>query len=103
VAVTGQVASGANIICFTTGRGSAFGFKPCPSIKLATNTALFERMREDMDLNCGTIADHAESIAECGQRIFETILATASGQRTQSELLEYGNHEFTPWQLGAVY
>lgn len=102
-AVTGQVASGANIICFTTGRGSAFGFKPVPSIKLATNSALFEKMPDDMDINCGTIVDDAESVAECGQRIFDEILEVASGRRTHSEELGYGDYEFTPWQLGAVY
>jgi len=101
--VTGQVATGANVICFTTGRGSAFGFKPVPSIKLATNTALFERMRDDMDINCGTVAENEESVAECGARIFEKIVAVASGHRTSSEELDYGNNEFTPWQLGAVY
>jgi len=101
--VTGQVAAGANVICFSTGRGSAFGFKPVPSIKLATSTALFERMHDDMDLNCGTIVDGIESHAECGRRIFEAILAVASGQATRSELLGYGDNEFTPWQLGAVY
>jgi altronate hydrolase len=101
--VTGQVAAGANVICFSTGRGSAFGFKPVPSIKLATNSALFERMRDDIDLNCGTIIDEQESVADCGQRIFEEILAVASGRSTRSEELGYGDNEFTPWQLGAVY
>jgi len=101
--VTGQVASGANMICFTTGRGSAFGFKPVPSIKLATNSALYARMQDDMDINCGTIADETETVAECGQRIFDQILAVASGRRTCSEALGYGDNEFTPWQLGAVY
>ena len=102
-AVTGQVASGANVICFTTGRGSAFGFKPVPSIKLATNSALFEKMTDDMDINCGTIVDDAESVADCGRRIFDEILEIASGRRTHSEELGYGDYEFTPWQLGAVY
>jgi altronate hydrolase len=101
--VTGQVAAGANVICFTTGRGSAFGFKPVPSLKLATNSALFDRMRDDMDINCGTVADNEETIAECGARIFDEIVAVASGRRTSSEELDYGNNEFTPWQLGAVY
>lgn len=101
--VTGQVAAGANVICFTTGRGSAFGFKPVPSIKLATNSGLFDRMRDDMDINCGSVADSAEPVAECGARIFNEILEVASGRRTCSEELDYGNNEFTPWQLGAVY
>ncbi len=101
--VTGQVAAGANVICFTTGRGSAFGFKPVPSIKLATNSALFERMQDDMDINCGTVAENRETVAECGARIFEEVVAVASGRKTRSEELDYGNNEFTPWQLGAVY
>ena len=101
--VTGQVAAGANVICFTTGRGSAFGFKPVPSIKLATNSKLFERMRDDMDINCGTVAEDKETVAECGARIFAEILEVASGRQTNSEELDYGNNEFTPWQLGAVY
>jgi len=101
--VTGQVASGANVICFTTGRGSAFGFKPVPSIKLATNSSLFESMRDDMDINCGTVAESGETVAECGARIFDEIVEVASGRRTNSEELDYGNNEFTPWQLGAVY
>ncbi len=101
--VTGQVAAGANVICFTTGRGSAFGFKPVPSIKLATNSELFERMRDDMDLDCGTVVSKQESLADCGRRIFDEIIAVASGQQTSSEVLDYGDNEFTPWQLGAVY
>ncbi len=101
--VTGQVAAGANVICFTTGRGSAFGFKPVPSIKLATNSALFSRMADDMDINCGGILEDQESVAQCGERIFEHILNVASGSKTQSEILGYGDNEFTPWQLGAVY
>ncbi len=100
--VTGQVASGANIIAFTTGRGSCFGFKPVPSLKLATNTPMYERMREDMDINCGTIADGAETVAEVGSRIFEMLLEVASGRRTRSEALGVGDHEFVPWQIGAV-
>lgn len=101
--VTGQVAAGANIICFTTGRGSAFGFKPVPSIKLATNSSLYQRMTDDMDINCGSVADNKETVAECGQRIFDEILTIASGKRSSSEELGYGDNEFTPWQLGAVY
>ncbi|WP_320199696.1 UxaA family hydrolase [Agrobacterium sp. rho-13.3] len=101
VAATGQVAGGANILCFTTGRGSAYGCKPTPSIKLATNTTMFEKMIEDMDVNCGDILDGA-SIEEKGQQIFEAILAVASGERTKSETLGYGDAEFVPWQVGAV-
>jgi altronate hydrolase len=100
--VTGQVASGANLVCFTTGRGSCFGFKPAPSIKLATNTEMYRRMEEDMDINCGVILDGECSVEEMGQRIFDFMLEVASGRRTKSEELGLGNHEFTPWQIGAV-
>jgi len=102
VSATGQVAGGANLICFTTGRGSAYGCKPAPSLKLATNTPLYEHQEEDMDINCGTIVDGKESIAAVGQRFFELILATASGQKTKSELFGYGEDEFAPWVLGAT-
>ncbi len=102
VSATGQVASGANIICFTTGRGSCFGCKPVPSLKLATNTTMFNKMSEDMDINCGTIIDGEETLEEAGQRIFKLILKTASGQKSKSELNGYGDEEFTPWQIGAV-
>ncbi len=102
VSVTGQMASGANLICFTTGRGSAFGSKPAPCLKLATNTPLFESMSDDMDFNCGVVFDGAVSVAECGQQVFEKLLAIASGERSKSEVLEYGNYEFLPWQIGAV-
>jgi altronate hydrolase len=102
VAATGQVAGGANLVCFTTGRGSVFGCKPAPSIKLATNSAMFRRMEEDMDINCGTVPDGDESVQQCGQRIFELILATASGQPTKSELFDFGAAEFAPWVLGAT-
>jgi altronate hydrolase len=100
--VTGQVASGANVVCFTTGRGSAFGCKPAPSIKLATNTRTYENMTEDMDINCGDIADGTATIEAKGAEIFETILAVASGARTKSEALGLGDNEFVPWQVGAV-
>jgi len=102
VSATGQVAGGANLICFTTGRGSVFGCVPAPSLKLCTNTPVYQRMAEDMDINCGTIADGVESVSDCGQRIFERILAVASGQKTKSEALGFGEAEFAPWQLGAV-
>ena len=102
VSATGQVAGGANIICFTTGRGSVFGCKPAPSLKLATNTPLFERMGDDMDIDCGPIADGRATIADMGERIFKLVLATASGQKSKSEELGFGEDEFTPWQLGAV-
>jgi altronate hydrolase len=102
VAATGQVAGGANLVCFTTGRGSVFGMKPAPSIKLATNTAMYERMAEDMDINCGTILSGEESVAQCGERIFELILRVASGERTKSEAYDFGSSEFAPWVLGAT-
>ncbi|MBL8335414.1 MAG: altronate dehydratase [Rhodoferax sp.] len=102
VSATGQVAGGANIICFTTGRGSAYGCAPAPSLKLSTNTALWERQQEDIDINCGSIIDGGCSIAEMGERIFAQVLATASGEATKSELHGYGQNEFVPWQLGAV-
>jgi altronate hydrolase len=102
VSATGQVAGGANMICFTTGRGSAYGCAPAPSLKLATNTALWMRQEEDMDINCGDIVDGSATIAGMGQRIFELVLATASGQHSKSEQHGYGQNEFVPWQLGAV-
>jgi altronate hydrolase len=102
VAATGQVAGGANLVCFTTGRGSVFGCKPAPSIKLATNTPMYERMEDDMDVNCGTILDGKETVQECGQRIFELMLKTASGQPTKSESFDFGGAEFAPWVLGAT-
>jgi altronate hydrolase len=102
VAATGQVAGGANMVCFTTGRGSVFGCKPAPSIKLATNTPMFKRMEDDMDINCGTVLDGDETVQQCGQRIFDLMLATASGQRTKSEGFDVGSAEFAPWVLGAT-
>ncbi|WP_295797206.1 UxaA family hydrolase [uncultured Microbulbifer sp.] len=102
VSVTGQVASGANVVCFTTGRGSAFGGKPVPSIKLASNSMLFERMREDMDVDCGGILDKRYTVQECGERIFQYILSIASGEQSASEKLNYGDNEFAPWHIGAV-
>ena len=99
--VTGQVASGCNIIAFTTGRGSAFGFKPSPSIKLATNNDTFRRQEEDMDINCGDILDGV-TIEAKGREIFEEVIAVASGKQSKSEELGYGDNEFVPWQIGAV-
>ena len=102
VSATGQVAGGANLICFTTGRGSAYGCAPSPSLKFATNTALWQRQEDDIDTNCGEIIDGSCSIAEMGQRIFEQVLATASGVQSKSERHGYGQNEFVPWQVGAV-
>ncbi len=98
---TGQVAAGANLIAFTTGRGSCFGGKPAPSIKLATNTAMFRRMEDDMDLNCGDIMDGSASLEQKGQEIFEMMLRVASGEQSKSEALGVGNEEFVPWMIGA--
>ena len=102
VSATGQVAGGANLICFTTGRGSAYGCAPSPSLKLATNSRLWQRQQEDMDINCGEIVDGTASVQQMGQRIFERVLATASGRPTKSESHGYGQNEFVPWQVGAV-
>lgn len=102
VSATGQVAGGANLICFTTGRGSAFGCAPSPSLKLATNSALWQRQQEDIDINCGEIIDGESTIAEMGERIFEMMRRTASGEFSKSELHGYGQSEFVPWQVGAV-
>lgn len=102
VSATGQVAGGANVICFTTGRGSVFGCKPVPSLKLATNTPLYRRMTADMDIDCGPIADGLATVEEMGERIFRLVLETASGKKTKSEELGFGDDEFTPWQIGAV-
>lgn len=102
VSITGQVASGANIVCFTTGRGSVYGCKPAPSLKLATNSPMYQRMSDDMDVNCGEILDGSTTVQEKGEQIFQLILDTASGKPSKSEELGFGENEFTPWQLGAV-
>jgi altronate hydrolase len=102
VSATGQVAGGANLICFTTGRGSAYGCAPTPSLKLATNSALWAKQEEDMDINCGTVIDGSESVEQLGERIFLEMLAAASGRKTKSEVHGYGQNEFVPWALGAV-
>ena len=102
VSATGQVAGGANLICFTTGRGSAYGCAPSPSLKLSTNTALWTKQQEDIDIDCGGIVEGVETVDEAGERIFRLMLDTASGRKTKSELHGYGQNEFVPWQLGAV-
>jgi len=102
VSATGQVAGGANLICFTTGRGSTYGCKPTPSLKIATNTTMFRRMSMDMDFNAGEIIDGTMSVAEAGERLFRLMLAAASGEKTLSEQHGLGDNEFVPWQLGAV-
>jgi altronate hydrolase len=102
ISATGQVAGGANLICFTTGRGSAYGCVPAPSIKAATNTALWQRQQDDMDINCGEVIDGTASIEQLGERLFQLLLETASGRKTRSELHGYGQNEFVPWQI-SVY
>ncbi len=102
VSVTGIVAGGANVVCFTTGRGSVFGCRPAPSLKLATTTALYERMSDDMDFDCGSVIEAGASVTELGEALFEEILEVASGRRTKSEEFGFGDEEFVPWQLGAV-
>ena len=100
--ITGEVASGANLVCFTTGRGSVYGCKPAPSIKLATNTPMYESMSEDMDINAGKIADGDATIQDVGEEIFDYMLEIASGRQSKSEELGFGDNEFIPWQVGAV-
>lgn len=102
VSVTGLVAGGATVVVFTTGRGSVFGCKPTPSIKLATNTEMYERMREDMDMNCGGVVDGTTTLEALGREIYLRIVETASGRQTVSEEMDIGQEEFIPWQLGAV-
>jgi altronate hydrolase len=102
VGATAQVAGGAQVMVFTTDRGSAFGCKPAPSIKLSGSTALFKNMPDDMDINTGTILDGDETVEQAGQIIFDRIVAVASGERTKSEILGYGEEEFCPWDLGVM-
>jgi len=96
------VAGGANLICFTTGRGSTYGCKPTPSLKIATNNSLFKRMGMDMDFNAGEIVEGRQSVADAGAALFQLMLAAASGSATRSEEHGMGDNEFVPWQLGAV-
>ncbi len=100
--VTGQIASGCTLVAFTTGRGSAFGAKPSPSMKIATNTRMYDRMRDDMDINAGRILTDAASVEELGREIYEMWLRIASGEATKSESQGLGDYEFVPWQIGAV-
>jgi altronate hydrolase len=100
--VTGQIAGGCNLVCFTTGRGSAFGSKPAPTIKLSTNTAMYERMVDDMDINCGDIITGSATIQSKGREIYELFLRVASGEASKSEAQGLGDYEFVPWQIGAV-
>ncbi|PZX11946.1 UxaA family hydrolase [Celeribacter halophilus] len=100
--VTGQIASGANLIVFTTGRGSVSGYMPTPCIKIATNSEMYARMSEDMDINCGDIVSEGVSLQDKGREIFEMFIRVASGEQTKSEDLGFGGVEFVPWQIGAV-
>ncbi len=102
VSATGQVAGGANMIVFTTGRGSAYGCAPAPSLKLSTNTALWVRQEEDIDLNCGDIVDGTATVQGTGEQLFRLMLEAASGTKSKSERHGYGQSEFVPWYLGAV-
>jgi altronate hydrolase len=102
VSLTGMVAGGANVVCFTTGRGSVYGCKPVPSIKLATNTEMYQRMQDDMDINCGVTVDGGTTVEEMGERIYKCILEVASGKKTKSELHGIGDDEFVPWKVGAT-
>lgn len=100
--VTGQIAGGCNLVCFTTGRGSAFGSKPSPTIKVATNSEMARRMSEDMDVDAGTILSEGVGVAQKGREIYELFLRVASGEVTKSEAQGLGDYEFVPWQIGAV-
>ena len=102
VGATAQVAGGAQVMVFTTDRGSAFGCKPAPSIKLAGSSSLFQRMSDDMDINAGTILEGTETVEEVGRRIFERIIEVASGDRSRSEAMGYGEEEFCPWDMGVI-
>jgi altronate hydrolase len=100
--VTGQIASGCNLVAFTTGRGSTFGSKPAPCLKIATNTDMYKQLSDDMDINAGAILSDGQSIQEVGQQIYDRLLAVASGSATLSEEINMGNNEFVPWQIGAT-
>jgi len=102
VSITGMIAGGANMICFTTGRGSVCGFKPAPTLKLATNTKMYKSLARDMDINCGLLLDGEVGLDEMGRRIFKLMLETASGKQTKSESQGFGDLEFVPWRMGAV-
>jgi altronate hydrolase/galactarate dehydratase len=100
--VTGQIASGATLVAFTTGRGSVSGYIPTPCIKLATNTPMYERMADDMDINCGDVLSDGVSVKDKGEDILRHLVSVASGEKTKSEQQGFGGAEFVPWQLGAV-
>ncbi|MEM7670936.1 MAG: altronate dehydratase, partial [Pseudomonadota bacterium] len=100
--VTGQIAGGCNLVTFTTGRGSAFGSKPAPTVKIATNSDLARRMPDDMDIDGGRVLSAGMSVEEVGREIYEALLRVASGAQTKSERQGLGDYEFVPWQIGAV-
>jgi len=100
--VTGQVAGGCNLVSFTTGRGSTFGCKPAPSLKIATNTDMYTQLQDDMDINAGSIVSDGQSVADVGQQIYDKLLQVASGEQTLSEQHGLGDNEFVPWQIGAT-
>lgn len=102
VSITGMIAGGANMVCFTTGRGTVVGFKPVPTLKLSSNTAMYTHLSDDIDINCGPIIDEGLSVGEMGEKIYHAILETASGKKSRSEVHGYGDHEFVPWHIGAV-
>jgi altronate hydrolase len=102
VSATGQIAGGANLVCFTTGRGSCFGSFPAPTVKLATNTPMYQRMSGDMDVNCGSVIDGSATLDEMGEVIFRKLLAIASGEKSKSEALGVGEDEFVPWPIGVL-
>ena len=100
--VTGQIASGCNLVAFTTGRGSAFGSKPSPCIKIATNSEMYNRMTDDMDVNAGTMLADGVSLEEKGREIYDLLLRFASGEQSKYEMQGLGDYEFVPWQIGAT-
>ena len=100
--ITGQMASGANLVAFTTGRGSVYGSKPAPCLKLTTNSQIYDRMRDDMDVDCGVLLDGRVSVQALGREIFGRLLEVASGGKTKSEEFGFGDNEFLPWRIGAV-
>ncbi len=102
ISITGMIAGGANAVCFTTGRGSVLGSKPAPTLKLASNTGMYQRLEEDMDMDCGPIVEGEATVEEMGRAVFQRILEIASGRKTKSELAGLGDCEFVPWPLGAV-
>jgi altronate hydrolase len=102
ISATGQVAGGANFVRFTTGSVSVFGCKPSPSIKIATNTPMYRRMEEGMDVNCGTIVDGEKTVQQAGRRMFDLILRVTSGERAKSEQYDFGSAEFAPLPLGVT-